>query len=400
MNKDEQASMETIRELVQIRYQQENWQNNVRLWRERTPELSRALRVLDRHSAHLLAGELWARYDHEEIAYFLGQLNTSVPGALAEWTGELLAQGHVQPSWLYLGTPASTTGRLLEAFDHPAFSKQRNGLLLALAWIGDDLVRDQFRAWRESPPPWRSQLSLAPHPHEYAVEAGWELTQEGGRRELYRQTCYELIPADEPERTPSRHAVATSTPTEASCGWCGRTLVALLDMDLRDPRCAFILDGGATRSMTRSMVTGTRLRLAYCRWCSDYITLYTDVDLHGSVRWSDANEEMPRILERAGLGSDHHLPPPASRRLTLGPPRRTPFEAVGRFMLDETGISQLGGHPEWIQDAAFPVCPGCQRHMTYMGQVSWPDIDELAEGSSYAFLCLPCGKGATTYQQT
>jgi hypothetical protein len=128
--------------------------------------------------------------------------------------------------------------------------------------------------------------------------------------------------------------------------------------------------------------------------------LYTDVDLHGSIRWSDANETMPHILEQVGLGSDDDLPPPASQRLVLRPKRRTPFEAVGRFMLDETGISQIGGHPEWIQDAVFPDCPICRRRMMYVGQVSWEDMEELAEGSTYAFLCLQCGKGATTYQQT
>ena len=109
---------------------------------------------------------------------------------------------------------------------------------------------------------------------------------------------------------------------------------------------------------------------------------------------------MPSILEKVGLGNDDDLPPPAPRRLVLGSKRRTPFEAVGRFRLDETGISQLGGHPDWIQDTDFPVCPSCQRRMMCIGQVSWEDIDEFAEGSTYAFLCLPCGKGATTYQQT
>jgi hypothetical protein len=106
------------------------------------------------------------------------------------------------------------------------------------------------------------------------------------------------------------------------------------------------------------------------------------------------------ILEKVGLGGHDDLPPPGPRKLVLGPQRRTPFEAVGRFMLDETGISQLGGHPDWIQDADFPVCPGCGRRMRCIGQVSREDIEEFAEGSTYAFLCLSCGKGATTYQQT
>ncbi len=380
--------METLRELVQIRYQQMNW----RLWRDRTPEVTQALRVLSRDSAHLLAGELWAQYDHEDIASFLGQLNTSVPGALADWTAELLAQAQLLPSWLYLGAPASTTRRLLDLFDHPVFSKQSNGLLLALAWIGDDLVQGQFQAWRENPPPWRSHLYAAPH--EYAHEAGWELTPVGNRRELYRQTCYELVPADESALTTSMPAVEVFGPTQSACGWCSRELVTLLDVDLREPRCAFLTEDAAT-----SNEVGTRLRIAYCLWCSYYATLYTDVDLQGGVRWSATNESMPHILERVGLGSDE-LHPPAPRRLTLGSKRRTPFEAVGRFMLDESGISQIGGHPEWIQTARFPVCPTCRSRMIYVGQVCWDEIEELDEGSTYAFLCLPCGKGATTYQQT
>jgi hypothetical protein len=77
-----------------------------------------------------------------------------------------------------------------------------------------------------------------------------------------------------------------------------------------------------------------------------------------------------------------------------------PFEAVGRFMLDETGISQIGGHPDWIQETAFPTCPGCQRHTRCISQVSWEDVEKFAEGSTYAFVYLPCEKGATTYQQT
>lgn len=389
MSNDGQASLETLRELVQIRYLQKNWQ----LWKARTPELTHALRGLDPFSAHALVGELWAQYDHDDIAYLLGQFNASVPGALADWTDEFVAQGFIVPGWLYLGAPASTTGRLLEVFDHPEFSKMRNGLLLALTWIGDENVRNQFREWRENSPPWRSHLHIAPH--EYAVRAGWELTSDGGRRDLYYETCYALVPADEPECAPSIYPVAISTPVEATCGWCGRKLASLLDFDLSDPRCAFIL-----KDATVTSTVATRLHVAYCLWCSYYATLYTDVNLDGGVRWSDENETMPRILDQVGVGSDDDLPPPATCRLVLGSRRRTPYEVLGRFMLSETGISQIGGHPEWIQDAKYPVCPACRQRMLYIGQVSWEDIEEFAEGSTYAFLCLPCGKAATIYQQT
>lgn len=62
--------------------------------------------------------------------------------------------------------------------------------------------------------------------------------------------------------------------------------------------------------------------------------------------------------------------------------------------------SQLGGVPNWIQDAEYPRCPGCQRRMLCIGQVAMDDIIPDHEGMTYAFLCAECGKAATTYQQT
>ncbi len=69
-------------------------------------------------------------------------------------------------------------------------------------------------------------------------------------------------------------------------------------------------------------------------------------------------------------------------------------------MDNETVISQLGGHPEWIQDVEYPICPSCGQRMECAGQVSWEDVIGGGEGSAYAFVCVPSGKAATTYQQT
>lgn len=385
----EQTPNEVLRKLVQTRFLQKDW----RRWKERTPDITAALRALNKDQARTLADELWGQYDHESIMYFMGQINASVPGTLTEWCETFLDQGHLRPGWLFLGAPPAATKRLLGLLADPAPGQRPNDLLLALAWIGDDLVQKQFRAWRDDPPLWSSQLYIAPH--EYAKEAGWELTPGGDRRNLYLPTCYELTSLDESERTPSRRPVVSPTPTETACGWCGRDLVTLLDINLSDPRCALIIEG-----IVSADAVATRLRIAHCLWCSCYATLYTDVDRQGAVRWSDANEKMPRILERVGLGSDYELLPSAAGRLVLGRRRRTSFEAMGRFMLAEGGVSQIGGHPEWIQDAEYPVCPGCQRLMTCIGQVAWEDVEAFAEGITYSFVCLDCGKAATTYQQT
>lgn len=394
MSDGEFDPLSTLRALIAQRYEQGNWQ----VWRQQTPQLTQALRAVSQKEASAFARELWMRPDREALTPFLGQLTMYAPGALVGLSNELAPQRVFLPGWLYQGTGRTTTQRLLRLLDDPAAQGQRDLLLSALAWVDDDLVRTRFHAWSASPPPWRADVSRAPE--EFAPDAGWELTPErtlertpgGGRRQLYRSTCYEVIPVDEPEYTPSAHAVAVSTPHEASCGWCGRQLVTLLDIDVRDPRCAFVLGDEVTGA--------TQLRIAHCVWCSTYATLYTDITEVGGSVWSAANGDKPRILDQVGVGVGEELAEPVARRLAIGARRRTPFEAVGRFRLDETGISQIGGHPEWIQHCEYPICPGCQRRMEYIGQVSWEDQDAFAEGSTYAFLCLPCGKAATTYQQT
>jgi hypothetical protein len=89
-----------------------------------------------------------------------------------------------------------------------------------------------------------------------------------------------------------------------------------------------------------------------------------------------------------------------TKPLRPGMARHTPFGAVGRFHLDEKGVSQLGGHPEWIDDAIYPQCPTCQQTIPCLGQIAGEDWYDIMEGSFYGFLCLPCRKAATLYQQT
>ncbi len=112
------------------------------------------------------------------------------------------------------------------------------------------------------------------------------------------------------------------------------------------------------------------------------------------------NGEPPALLRKIGLGPSGPLYDWPEQRLTFGPERRTPFETLGRLMLMELGTSQVGGHPEWVQDPEYPTCPTCLRRMPCIGQVAWEDLEEAAEGVTYAFLCLSCQKAATCYQQT
>lgn len=385
---------DTVRALLRLRLER----RDVREWTRATPALTQALRALTPDEATRLAQELWPSYEFDRICFILGQLNATALGSLVPLHTEFIAQERFYPGWLYLGASSETAAQLLKRLESAYNHLRIDHLLKCLAWIDDEIVLERFRAWRDSAPPWQADLHVPAE--DYLLEAGCELTPDGQRRLLYRRDCYELAPiepqgsdsggeANWPEVTdPTGSPVQVWVPHEAACTWCGRQLVTLLDIDLTDPRCAFL---------AADQTGATRVRIAHCWWCSPFSGIFTDIDAHGASRWSDANGERPEILAQIDDGSvtlDF-----TRRRLALGVARRTPFEALGRLMLDQTGSSQLGGHPDWVNDATYPVCPSCGRRMECVGQVSWDEIG-LAEGMNYACVCLPCGKATTVYQQS
>ena len=356
-----------------------------RQWKELVPQLTLALRSLTTEQGQRIAEDIWSDFDPKEDDYLLAQLGASVPGALATIQGDMVERGIFYPSFLYLGASDDVAKRLIELISAPVIKDSYNLLLLCLAWIGNERVVRQFQAWRENPPVWQTELYLAPW--DYSLEAGWELTPEGTRRDLYLSTAYEVVQFVDGERaTDHGPALTLHEPEEGRCGWCGRRLVSLLSLDLRDQQLSFVVPSGSL------------LRVAICPWCSTYTTLIADVDLEGASIWSDTNEEKPLILDK--IRDDGETEELIQQPIALGTQRRTPYEAVGRFMLDMKSISQLGGHPDWIQDMEYPVCPICQRRMICIAQISWEDFEEYAEGSTYAFVCLEDGKAATVYQQT
>ncbi len=372
--------MDTIDTLLSL-VEQQLLIRDSREWRSQLPFFIQLLGSLSMEDAQLLSQRVWVRYAHQgkeysNVLFLLAHINMFVPGALAPLLPDIAARQQFYPGHLYLGAGEQTCQQLLSLLHGPV-ELNWNHWLQALAWIGTEEVIAQFSAWNVHPPDWRSELFIPPH--DYSLEAGWELTEDGRRRDLYSSTCFELIPAEhiDPLKT-------EKVEKQGHCLWCQRPLQRLLDLDLRDPRCRWI------------SAEGERLCLVVCTRCSYYVTTYLDITLAGEAHWSDLNGGMPAHLRRIkDDGEMVEFPEP----LVPGIARRTPFEAVGRFLLSEKGISQLGGHPEWIDDAVYPQCPTCRQRMPCLGQVAFEDWDE-GEGVFYLFLCLPCRKAATHYQQS
>lgn len=315
--------------------------------------------------------------EEEVLEQVLVSLACLVPGALDGLHQDLAAREIFYPPEIYLGADAETRSELIRRVD--ADDGNRNLLLKALAWIGDGAVQEQFKAWRDTPPEWRDKLFISPE--EYALEAGWVLTAEGKRRDLFLQVCYTLIRVSETEMLPLEKPVTVIEIYLEHCRWCNWEMTTLFDFSLDMPALDFL------------HLPGDRLKIVMCDRCSGFVPTYMNADTSGNSNWADENVK-PEFVgwER---GDYQRLP---INRMTLGSKRRTPYEA--NWLVLERGHSQVGGHPAWVQDAEYPRCPSCHELMPFIAQLETDDLEDYSEGTTYAFYCKPCGKATTVYQQT
>lgn len=318
----------------------------------------------------VLAGTHSEKLDLDEVLCCLACFQ---PGSLAPFHAELVRRRFLYPGVIYHGAEDDIAARLLALVEE---KEHRNHALVALAWVGNETVQRTFVRWREQPPQWASSLHVPPD--RYAHEAGWELTPEGTRRNLYHETAFPLVCPPEGSNHVGR--VQTGTPGAAACPWCGRRLTVLLGFE----------DVGAVLPGQGS----GPLQVLTCDVCASYGTVFARRDPTGYWVWHEANAKPP------------YLPPDSSNwelfpdsPLVLSGESRHFLEAANWSMLPGVDFSQLGGLPTWVQDAEYPACPDCSRTMPFLGQISNEDFME-AEGIYYTFHCVPCGVTATTYQQT
>ncbi|WP_405108719.1 DUF1963 domain-containing protein [Paenibacillus sp. FSL K6-1217] len=329
---------------------------------------------MESYAVHLLEEE----EDVDQAEMILVSLLCFTDTRLGPGLDSFLRTENYNPPILFKDADAQIRDRLIAQVESdPA---NRNLLLLALAWIGDEEVVRLFAAWRQSPPEWASTLYQAPE--TYAREAGWELDAGGGKRQLYHPECYPFLVSreDTPEMPGAPAAVQMLRTGTDTCPWCGGGLTVLFDYDLQHPQTGFM------------ELPGKRLRIAACMHCSCYGTLYMKADLEGGYVWSEYNtvpEYLPDNTGGPAFNTWH--------RMQLSEQPAGTFESAHWIL--EAPASQIGGHPAWIQDADYPVCPCCSRTMTFAAQADMGQVAE-DEGIYYSFLCRECLITAVNYQQT
>lgn len=375
-------------------------------------ELGEAYLQIPVEEGHRLAGDIVHIWKTDQEAYLepdwrlegsttgfsavrdpLMHLACLAPGSLRGWHEALIEAGMFYPHELYRDADATARDHLIRLLEAPPHNRDA---LPPLAWIGDAVVQAAFHRWRQSPPTWDPDVGW--RIDEYLRrDAGWELTETGGRRDLFHQECFQLVPVGDPLAAPPgpqdlvqpslfqdlpplipTGPVGVITPHEQTCRWCEQRLVTLFDLDLRDPRLTFVAPGWR--------------RIAMCNRCTLFGTILTEVDGEGGSQWSRLNVH-PGYIGREDHG--WNLP---QRRLVLGPRRRSPLEARVPDLV--RGGSQVGGYPTWEQGNSHPLCPKCGRWMVFAGQVMTDEVLGEGEGTTYAFLCQDCGMAATSYEQT
>jgi hypothetical protein len=295
------------------------------------------------------------------------------PGSLKGLHESLVDHNVFYPPVIYHGAGDGIAGRVLGRLP----GENPDHLLCALAWIGGNGVERAFQLWRAHPPAWIDRLCIPPY--RYSLQAGWELTTEGRRRDLFVTTCYPLLPpGDDRSQVDGIRVVQDH---DGACGWCGRSLTTLIDLDL------------ATIEVPH-LDPFHDLRIATCQVCSCYGTVFTEIGPDGSSVWHQSNHR------------PDYLPDPKEEWnklprgcLVLSRKIRHWLETAD-WTLPDVRFSQVGGHPTWIQDAEYPECSGCGHPMPFVAQLSNEDYEKYGEGIYYMFACVRCGVAATQYQQS
>lgn len=253
-------------------------------------ELYNQLTEAERKRLETYAISLMDRGDFDQAETILLSLVCFTDSWIEQGLNAFYHKGKYYPGILYKKAGPAIRDELIHRVE--CDSTNRNHLLLALAWIGDEVVIQLFEKWRQNPPQWASKL-YGP-PENYAHEAGWELDQDGRKRLLFHtesyhfKVCGEVIGRAEQVQS----AVMALQKDEQVCHWCGGKLVVLFDYNLQDPLVWFM------------KLPGQQLRIAGCMRCNCYGTIYMKVEQDGRM---DGNFNISRIERYLTLAKHQRL---------------------------------------------------------------------------------------------
>lgn len=239
-----------------------------------------------------------------------------------------------------------------------------NGILLALAGIGDETVVQSFQKWEQNPPAWREKIYTGPA--TYAMEGGWCI-EDGKKKVLTHDVCYAIEKQENCKAEESVYGGAA----EDNCPHCGSSYVNILTLDGRDPRLNFLGIKG-------------KIKIKTCHACLPWEeNIFCKYEEDG---------ESKVILQESGCGEfseDEYFDKEECFVLSKEP--------VAKYYCSEWKGSAVGGAPKYINDASYPICPECGKRMKHLAQLG---EDYTGYGNIYVWVCTDCKIVATMYEQS
>lgn len=268
------------------------------------------------------------------------------------------------PNILYRDAPAKVRDQLIKRLAQgDENTRHVNGMLMALAAIGDAAVVEAFKKWEEYPPAWSSQLYVGPA--EYALEGGWCI-EDGFKKELTYEECYGL----EMDEECSEEENVFGKTCGDKCPYCSSSYINLLVIDGNDKRLSFLELNG-------------KIKIKTCYSCLPWGNFIY-------CRYAENGEST--VINRTGGSGD----PAADESLNHMKPCVISKNAVSKFY-STADRSAIGGAPGFVDDAIYAVCPECGKRMKHLAQVG---DDCTGCGTIYVQICKDCKIAATMYQQS
>ncbi|MGN0483082.1 MAG: hypothetical protein ACI4HI_05990 [Lachnospiraceae bacterium] len=280
-----------------------------------------------------------------------------------------LKQEVYHPAVLYKDASSQVRDQLIAKLDQELSEEEINtldinGIMVALAAIGDEVVVDAFLRWEQNPPKWREKLYVDP-PH-YALDGGWCI-ENGRKRKLTYDVCYALQEQEFCEKEKNVFGGAAKD----RCPHCDSKYVDILVLDGTDPRLAFLGINGKIRVKTciSCLVYGGFI---FCKFEENGESkVICQEDGYGDlIEDEDMDEESCFVISEEPVSSYHCL---------------------------EWEGSAIGGVPQYVDDANYAICPECGKRMKHLAQL---DEAYTKYGTIYIQICTDCKIAATHYQQS
>lgn len=240
-----------------------------------------------------------------------------------------------------------------------------NHILSALAWQGDEVVRELFFKLYNAPKPWKAKLHV--DMDGYAQVAGWSFDGSGKRRSLVFDRCFTCQPCQSADAS-----VKFKAANDEKCKFCNGEMLEFTIKKESLKRLGLELKNDAV--------------LKFCPTCVGFVQYFcqndgksVQIETVGEGESEDYVREAVAVLD----GQNFELTSEVCAHYS--------------YMIDSEIL--LGGYAQWLQDIEHLACPKCGKTMKYLAQIPFGALID-GEGTIYMQICDECEVVGANFQCT